>query len=277
MRNQRRKVWSGEIPPNDKYIEFRLPDSAIARKGLEFVPEQNYDRITATIQTARQNEVCLCVEKIGDESVGFDDLRHGGLDDYFSPREVNVLTGLREQLTRPNEGEERLFLDSCYQFREDEKQVWEGEILTGSEFEEHEEAKVTVKKLQRKIRKEDSEERIETLEDRLEAAQKKKERLEGAALTVRGVVPNTRFQRKCTEQTDVREDHPVLLRKEIQENQIRSGLVEINGEPVNYKKLEGTKLDEALSPKEQHLVIKKFEEFLEGGEEEEDFLREVGI
>jgi chromosome segregation ATPase len=290
MRDQRQKSWEGQLPTGTS-IELHLPDVEIAREALEKVPSAKADHLPAATEIALQHQMRMCLEKVGGEPVTFRELRFGGLDETFTPREQQLLKDLLQRLTRPTEAEMARFKQTIRQMREDGEWRWEGRLLTGSAFstlseleEELEGTTVRRERVERKLEgdlededvdRESLEEERQRLEERIQQLEDDIAAAKDEELRVSGQLPGSKVIRRSKEQIP-NEASPALAAKEFQENLLRNAVDTIGDEEVSYRELRGTKLDEWFSPKEQHLLITVLSDELTADDDEsQDFLTSV--
>jgi len=295
MRDQRRKEWTGELPSGTE-LTLVLPDVKISRKALSEVPSAKADHLLAATEIAVQNQLKMCLQSVGGESVSPRDMRYGGLDQYFGPQEQQIIKELLQKLTRPSEAEMAYFRESLVHVREDGDWRWTGRMLTGQAFADLQDAEEALEEQRYKRRRieqeleesssedgvslsdEEEEELVEKLHDRESRVRELEDRvaeLEGSALEVSGELPGSKIVRRAKEQ--VPEDAtPALAAKEFQENLLRNAVDQIDEQEVSYGQLRGTKLDDWFSPKEQHILITALsDEMTPNDEETQGFLETV--
>jgi len=290
-RNQRRKSIEAELPTGTQF-KLRLPDSVIARKAIQLIPDSVSENKAATGQHAMANQLRLCLEELDGDAVTFEDLRFAGLDSRLSPKEQTLLENVFQKATQPKSAEMERFRSSIEQYRDGSDWCWRGEILTGPGFtelkdaeRELEEARHTVRRLKRELDGETDDEEESAKVDALSEAKQTVHNLEAeceelreAGVEVEGVLLNSKIKRRSAEQLppDLQEPQALAL-KEVQDNLLRNVITSIDGTAVSYSDLAGTGLDDWLSPKEQHCVLMAVGEFSGLEEEDQDFLDDIDV
>lgn len=273
MRDQRRKTWSGELPTGTR-VKLHLPDVEISRRALNRVPESKADHLPAATEIAVQHQLRVCLKKIDDETVTPRELQYGGLDEYFTPREQQLLKDLFQKMTRPTEAEMARFRNEMRHRKRDGEWRWDSELLTGAPFDELRELEGDLEAAEvRRDRAEGDE--VEELDDEIASIREEIEAVKKEATPVTGKLPGSKIVRRAKEQTP-NGAAPALAAKEFQENLLRNCLDEIDGTDVEFADLRGTDLDEWLSPKEQHILITVLSDELQPTDDESrDFLESV--
>lgn len=253
MRDQRHiRMQAGPLP-SGRTIEWILPDTEITTRALKLVPEQTRQNPAAAIQQAQSNQLRLCLKKIGEEPVTYSDLQGSKLDGYFAPTELDLVEEAFNRSVRPTDREARFFDAHLEQFKGDEGEWrWRSKILLGEDLEQFKDAEARVEKLEGARRRGDLKD-----DEALEEARETRDRyLDEEALEIEGRPLDSEMTRLCTESVPRKwAGDPAMTAKLAQDMMARQVIESINGSEVSTADLKGMKLDEALHPKEQHIVI----------------------
>lgn len=274
-RNVRKKQWSCTLPGGRK-VAGVLPDCLLTDRAIELVPKNVDDKPAAVQRRSSSNLLRLCVREIDGDELGYMKLQGRKFDREFDPRETALLEQMFQRLTQPTEAEQEHFNDSLSVSENDGSYYWEGEFVeneTLRRLEEIEDERRDWTSERDKLSEDidlDAEEsdrleqRINAINDDLEALDTEEEHLLEDRLWLRGVLPGTGELDRSVEQVPSdKQQRPALAQKTAMENIIRNCVKAYeyhDGEartrvPVKFTKLRGVKLDAHFTPKEQNAIV----------------------
>lgn len=111
--------WHGWIPPDETleeteptYIEGIYPNTQLSRRAMEAVPKRARRDPLIGMKESQENLLRICITRIGNDRVGFKDLRGKGLDKFLSQKQMHYVVEYFDRLTTPEEADVHDFLST---------------------------------------------------------------------------------------------------------------------------------------------------------------------